>query len=68
MFITGFTDAEGLFIILITKNSKFKIGWRVEAILLNSFHKKDLVLLQLIKNYFNGIGNINKERINSVQY
>ena len=67
-FITEFTDAEGLFIILITKNSKFKIGWRIEARLLNSFHNKDLILLQLIKNYFNGIGNFNKEWINSVQY
>lgn len=31
-------------------------------------HKKDLAILQLIKNYFNGVGNINKERETSVQY
>ena len=67
-FITGFTDAEGSFIIIIRKNNKFKIGWRVEARFSISLHKKDLALLQLIKNYFNGVGNINKERKDGVQY
>ena len=67
-FITGFTDAEGTFIFLIRENSKLKIGWRVEARFSISLHKKDLALLQLIKNHLNGIGNINKERRNTVQY
>ena len=67
-FVTGFTDGEGSFLIIIRKNPKSKIGWRVEARFTISLHKKDLAILQLIKNFFNGVGNINKERETSVQY
>jgi len=68
MFVTGFTDAEGYFLIIIRKSPKYAVGWRVEVRFGISLHKKDLAVLQLIKNYFNGVGNINKERETSVQY
>jgi len=67
-WLTGFADGESSFMIIIRENPKSKIGWRVEARFSISLHKKDLALLQLIKNYFNGIGNINKEREDSIQY
>ena len=30
-FITGFTDAEGTFTIMMDKNNKRTLGWRVQA-------------------------------------
>ena len=28
-FISGFADAEGSFVIIVRKNDKFRLGWRV---------------------------------------
>lgn len=67
-FITGFTDAEGSFIASIRRNSNQKIGWRVEPRFSISLHVKDKGILELIKLYFGGIGNITKHNLNSVQY
>lgn len=67
-FVTGFTDGEGCFLIIIRKNPRMKTGRRVETRFALSLHKKDLTILQLIQNYFNGVGNINKERETSVQF
>ena len=30
-FLTGFTDGEGSFSVIIDKNNKRKLGWRVEG-------------------------------------
>lgn len=67
-FITGFTDAEGLFIVRIRDNPKLKIGWSVEAIFQIKLHQKDFAILELIKNYFKGIGSITKAGKDGILY
>ena len=57
-FITGFTDAEGSFIIRIRKKPKSSVGWVVVAIFSIALHKKDLHILEYIQTYFGGIGKI----------
>lgn len=67
-FITGFTDAEGSFSIQVCRNPESKISWSVQAKFLITLHSDDLALLEAIKFYFKGVGNINKHGKNSVQY
>ena len=52
-YVTGFTDGEGSFILTIIKDNKYKLGWRVACRFVISLHKKDLVLLNSLKNFFN---------------
>ena len=59
-FITGFVDAEGYLVISIQKEPKNKTGWTIKSRLSISLHKKDLAILEQIKNYFKGVGNISK--------
>jgi len=61
-FISGFADAEWCFLILIRKSQKNKLGWQLEANFTINLHARDLDLLNLIQNYFGGVGRINKER------
>ncbi len=56
-YVTGFTDGEGSFILTIIKDNKYKSGWRVTCRFVISLHKKDLMLLNSIKNFFN-TGNV----------
>ncbi len=59
-FITGFSDAEGSFVVTILKNPRYKIGWNVQARFQIKLHEKDRPLLSLIQDYFNNIGYISK--------
>lgn len=59
-FISGFSDAEGSFVVTILKNPRYKIGWNVQARFQIKLHDKDRALLLLIQNYFGGIGYISK--------
>jgi len=59
-FISGFSDAEGSFVVTILKNPRYKIGWNVQAKFQIKLHEKDRALLLLIQNYFGGIGYISK--------
>lgn len=59
-FVTGFTDAEGSFIVGITKNSELRHGIRIRASFQIQLHERDLDLLKLIQKYFQGIGSITK--------
>lgn len=59
-FISGFSDAEGSFVVTILKNPRYKIGWNVQARFQIKLHEKDRALLLLIKNYFDNIGYISK--------
>lgn len=61
-FLTGFTDAEGSFMINVRKSPNSKFGWSVKLIFQIELHKKDKDLLNLIKSYFQEVGNINKVR------
>ena len=51
-FVTGFADGEGTVTISVTRDSKYKFGWRVRLFFQINLHKKDINLLEQIKNYF----------------
>lgn len=57
-FITGFSDAEGSFMISILSNKNWRHGWSVGARFEISLHLKDEVLLNKIREFFKGAGNI----------
>jgi hypothetical protein len=67
-FITGFTDGEGSFFISITKNNNLKLGWRVQTGFAIELHEKDMVLLEKIKAFFNGVRDISIPREGIVRY
>jgi len=58
-FITGFTDAEGSFMITITQNDKSKLKWRVIPSFAIHIHNKDISLLNQIQQTL-GVGNVRK--------
>src|ERR1700694_1354377 len=60
-FITGFTDAEGSFIITIYPDSRMRNGVRVEAMFKIGLNERDKDLLIQIQQYFGGIGHIYHE-------
>ena len=61
-FVSGFTDAEGCFLVITRKAPKNNLGWQLEASFTINLHKKDVELLKLIQAYFGGVGRIGKER------
>lgn len=68
-WITGFTYAEGSFVISIYKNKiSSKTEWRVQASFQIGLHNKDLDFLLSIKSFFNNIGNIYTKKNNSAIY
>ena len=66
-FITGFVDAEGCFALGIFADSKYKMGYRVQAIFKITLDNKDYDLLCQIKDYFGG-GSITKHGNTTLQY
>jgi len=66
-FLTGFTDAEGSFILSIYKDDTKTTGWRVQAIFQIELHEKDLALLELTQKFF-GVGKIYSPRKDLKQY
>lgn len=66
-FVTGFLDGEGCFLISISKDNKFKTGWRVKHYFAIHIHKKDQALLEKINNFFN-VGKIYVNKDDSIQY
>lgn len=65
LFLTGFTDAEGCFMIQVRKRNS---SWYCEARFVIALHKKDLVLLKQIQAYFDGKGSILKHGKDSYQF
>lgn len=57
-FITGLI--EGSFVITITKNPRYKIGWSVQTRMQIKMHEIDRPLIILIQNFFGGIGYVYK--------
>jgi len=51
-WVTGFVDAEGSFAMSIFKSKTAAIGWTIEPCFIITLHVRDLVLLDLIKNFF----------------
>jgi len=60
-FVTGFSDGEASFIIKVAKNKEYVVNYQIIALFKIKVHKKDLILLKMIQNYFNGIGKIYEE-------
>lgn len=67
-FVTGFTDAEGSFIVRIRKNPKAKVGWSVETKFSLCLHKKDKMVLDLIQSFFGGVGSITYASKDTLHY
>lgn len=55
-FVTGFSDAEGCFMITIRENPGCNLGWAVVAAFQISLHVKDKAILNEIEAFFGGIG------------
>src|SRR5690606_1941139 len=51
-FITGFTDAEGCFMVIVSKRKDLLISWTVQAVFKITLHSKDLPLLK--ETFFGG--------------
>jgi len=66
-YVTGFVDGEGSFILTIIKDNKYKSGWRVACRFVISLHKKDIMLLNNIKEFF-GTGSVFHMSKDSAQY
>lgn len=66
-FVTGFTDAEGSFIVKLSK-AKNKRGWSVQLQFTIGLHTKDTVLLQLIRLFLGDAGTVRKDRLRDVYY
>jgi len=56
-FITGFSDAESSFMILVQPRSDSKTKWRIKATFAIGLNKKDMAILEDIK-YSLGVGRI----------
>ena len=52
-FITGFTDGEGCFLIVVYKDNTDKTGWRVKLFYQINLHIRDKALLEQIQKFFN---------------
>ena len=66
-FLTGFADAEGSFVLSITKSNNVKSGWVIKPRFQIHLHNKDLFVLEAIKNYLD-VGKIYVTNVNSVEY
>lgn len=68
-FVTGFVYAEGSFMALIRKRLQGynNVGWSVEGVFQIKLHRKDIKLLEAVRDYF-GVGEIIKDREDSIVY
>lgn len=66
-FVTGFTDGEGSFSVIVAKSNSFKVQWQARLFFQISLHVKDRILLEDIKNYF-GVGEIHTKTTDSIIY
>jgi len=64
-FITGFTDAEGCFLVSIIKDKEYRLGWSVSPRYQINLHQKDKALLEQIKNL---VWSINKHGSESMKF
>ena len=61
-FITGFTDAEGCFRVSVILDKSSRIGFSVKICYNITLHSRDTFVLEQIKAYFVGIGNISVQQ------
>lgn len=68
LFVTGFTDAEGSFMMIFSKSSESRYGYRIRPIFQIELHKKDINILKNIKKFFGDIGFITEGAKNSMAF
>lgn len=66
-YVSGFIDAEGCFHVSIIRNLNLRLGVNVRAIFQISLHKKDKVLLERIRDFFN-VGRVSLRSDDAVVY
>jgi len=66
-FVTGFTDAEGCFLINVRPNPKMKSGYSVELVFKIGLHNKDSALVKNLRNFF-GVGIVIAQGTDATQY
>jgi len=66
--ISGFTEAEGCFLLIFRKYNQNKLSWQLEVNFTINIHSRNINLLKLIQTYFDGLGRIGKERNNCCDY
>lgn len=57
-FVTGFTDAEGCFMCIISRNTKVRLGWTIALRYNITLGPRDLPLLKEIQAFFGIIGRV----------
>ena len=67
-WVTGFTDAEGCFMINISKRETNRMGWQIRPCFQIKLHYRDKKLLMKIKDFFNEIRSISFSNDNGVKY
>ena len=65
--VTGFIDGEGCFLVSITENKNFQLGWRIGPRFQLTQHERNKALLEGIKNYLR-VGQIYKGGPQSLQF
>lgn len=66
--LTGFADAESSFVLSITKSDEVRLGWVIKPRFQIHLHKKDLFILQAIKNFL-GVGKVYvQSEVSAVEY
>jgi hypothetical protein len=66
--VSGFLDGESSFVISITKREQNKTGIQVQASLKIGLHNKDRAILEMIRAYFSGVGYINNQGKDAIEY
>jgi hypothetical protein len=62
-------DAESSFSVIVDKNSKRKLGWRVQIKFQIGLHKQDLTLLLQLQQFLRGIGSMHiSSSLNKINY
>lgn len=59
---------RGSFSIIFIRDLKSPYGYKIQLVFKIGLHQKDQALLEMIKAYFGGVGNINKQDKDSIQY
>lgn len=61
-YVTGFCDAEGSFIVKLSKNKTGSLGWRVQLNFAIGLHKRDEKVLMRIRIHLGNIGTVRKRK------
>lgn len=62
LWLIGFTDGEGTFSVEINKKEDMKMGYQIQISFIITQHSRDINLLNKIKLYFEGNGEIKSNR------